>query len=867
MNQPSLKAVFRSNRGLRNAQSFNLNRHAHWFVLGIGLIISLAAFFITNVLVQKMLEAEHEKMTRQFLGLYMSDLEKQRSAVDEIYHYLRIAYSEDSITSTVSSDVFSSVASFDKFSFVGLYFQKNGRGYFYPIKSENGWQTSGISIADQTQNSIFMPLLENEKLIDESPKFFADKDIFKNLSFLMEDARYPFAFLKKAPMFFSQEAVLIAIGDLSKVWGTGAYSNEAPIANIEFKNAVTSYKFFASRSNTLIDNGSLFPKQTHNLSFGELKWGITTQFYKTNLVLFVSLFPILCTAFVFIGSLILTFYVFREARQAAKTSYMNYVLEDKNSALQAEIDKRSSLYQDLKKSERENKILIDSISDIIFEIDAKGHITYVNASWPRITGFSVMQAMNKSLFSLLNQQDQAREKKSFDMLISGQKSAYRSFTRLRNADGSFRAVELSISMVHRHADGDIRVVGAITDIEDRRRAEQALGEAEKRYRAIVENAAWGIYQMTPEGIYLSVNSSLVSILGYSDAEEMLNQIRNAHDQVYGGARERLLFLREVDMREAVNHRETQVYNKDGNPIWVTENIRAVKDDAGTVLYYEGSLEDITARKESDLLLREAKMQSDMANRAKSEFLTNMSHELRTPLNAIIGFSDIIKKESFGPLGHESYYEYVNDIHNSGKHLLDIINEILEISRIEVRERDLNEELLDISDIMKACLDLVSNKMHANQIDSLNMLGDMPRVIIEERAFKQIFTNILSNAVKFTPRGGRITLHSDLLATGELSVSITDTGIGLEPDQIKKVLSPFGQVASNLDKENSGTGLGLTLVKALVDLHEGKLEIFSQKGVGTTVSIILPAKRVQQDLPAKDNMAQFMPDMDQSDYIA
>ena len=400
-------------------------------------------------------------------------------------------------------------------------------------------------------------------------------------------------------------------------------------------------------------------------------------------------------------------------------------------------------------------------------------------------------------------------------------------------------------MLRRTEDGELRVVGTITDVEERRRAERALGEAEKRFRAIVEkNAAWGIYQITPEGIILSANESVVRILGYKNDADLMHKVQDAYAQLYPDQEARRLFLREVDVKGAVNNHEVQILRADGSVVWVSENTRAVKDEGGSVLYYEGSLEDITDRKESHTMLQEAKIHSDMANRAKSEFLTNMSHELRTPLNAIIGFSEIIKTEAYGPLGHDSYKDYIHDIHNSGQNLLQIINEILDISRVEVSARELNESYVEMGDVVNRCLDLLENKIASNGIEIVNLLDDVPPVIAEERALKQIYTNLLSNAVKFTPRGGRVTLGYEVGSTGDLKLTVADTGIGLEPAQIKKALAPFGQVDVSLSQDQGGIGLGLTLVQALTELHGGKLDILSQKGIGTTVVVRLPAKRLK-----------------------
>lgn len=510
----------------------------------------------------------------------------------------------------------------------------------------------------------------------------------------------------------------------------------------------------------------------------------------------------------------------------------------------------------LEKSEQENRAIIDSVSDVIFETDTNGQIIFLNAAWRRVTGFDPTQFVGQDIFSMLHPQEQKYQKEDFSLLVKGQKQAYRSFTRLRTSDGNFRAVEIAMSMMRADKDGNLRVVGTFTDVEERRRAERALSEAEKKYRAIVENAAGGIYQVTPEGIYLSANPSMARILGYDNPEQILREVKNANMSVYVNPKDRAMFLREAEGDKDYKNYQAQVYRKDKTKIWVNENVRAVRDDAGNVLYYEGSIEDITERKESEIALNEAKMNSDLANRAKSEFLANMSHELRTPLNSIIGFSEMIKNEVLGRIEQRSYWEYAKDIHSSGKSLLKIINEILDISKIEAGNRQLNEEVIDLENIVFSCLDLMSTKIVNNSMHVINTLHKTPKVVGEAVAVKQIMMNLLSNAIKFTPSNGRVTISSEIDHHGQLRLSITDTGIGLEPHQLEKALSPFGQIDNELDREGSGTGLGLTLANSLMKLHDGRLDLLSQKGIGTTATLVFPVERVVLQKEEQETVAKI-----------
>ncbi|MDB5491844.1 MAG: sensory box protein [Micavibrio sp.] len=539
-------------------------------------------------------------------------------------------------------------------------------------------------------------------------------------------------------------------------------------------------------------------------------------------------------------------YVRNNQRQANRLSTMNKALAQKNFEMNSEAGERERLNQILRKSERENRAIINAVSDIIFEMQTDGEILFLNQTWEKVTGFEIGRSINRNLFDMLHPQDQADQKAQFQQMVKGQKPAYRSFTRLRSSDGSFRSIELAISMLRQDENKVTRVVGTITDVEERRRAERALSEAEKTFRAIVENNASGIYQLTPEGHYLSANPAMAKLLGYDSAEVFMREIRNAHEQVYKEYREHMAFFRDVDVNGPQKNFETRVGCKDGTQIWVSENARAVKDDSGNVLYYEGGMEEITQRKEAEIQLREAKIESDLANRAKSEFLANMSHELRTPLNAIIGFSEIIKDEVFGPMGQPQYSEYANDIYASGKHLLKIINDVLDVARIEAGERHLNEALIDVSKAAATCIELVASKLDAGRLTMINMIDEnTPKLVCEEVALKQMMTNLLSNAIKFTPAGGRITLSSQLNEEGVLRISVTDTGVGLDSAELDRAMSRLGNVDAALSRSNSGMGLGLTLVSSLMQIHGGSFEMFSQKGLGTTATMVFPVKRVQR----------------------
>jgi PAS domain S-box-containing protein len=627
-------------------------------------------------------------------------------------------------------------------------------------------------------------------------------------------------------------------------WGRQAGLSKVNIRDEKEDHLIFSINWDPSHKQSDVDRVT---DSYHAINIDKINFKIRIEAEKNAHSQMLEKSPYLMLLFGLALTLIGVMYVRNNQKQAYKLSIMNKALAQKNFEMNGEVAERERLNHILRKSEREHRAIINAVSDIIFEISTEGEIVFLNDTWQKVTGFEVGQSMNRNLFEKLHPQDQSEQRTQFQMMVKGQKPAYRSFTRLRSADGSFRSVELAISMLRQDESKNMRVVGTITDVEERRRAERALSEAEKKFRTIVENAAGGIYQLTPDGIFLSANPALARILGYKSPEALLHNIKNAHEQLYKDYRERISFIRELEMTGAVRSFETRAVCHDGRIIWISESARAVKDDAGKILYYEGSIEDITQRKEVELDLREAKIQSDLANRAKSEFLANMSHELRTPLNAIIGFSEIIKNEVFGPIGQKQYWEYANDIYASGRHLLKIINDVLDVARIEAGERQINEGVVDLGKVTLSCLDLVASKIEAGRFTIINMLDEnVPRIIGEEIAIKQVLSNILSNAIKFTPPGGRITLSSQLNSEGVLRVSVTDTGVGLDEEEIERAMSRLGQVDGALNRANSGMGLGLTLVSSLMRLHGGDFELFSQKGLGTTATLVFPAKRVAKE---------------------
>jgi len=254
--------------------------------------------------------------------------------------------------------------------------------------------------------------------------------------------------------------------------------------------------------------------------------------------------------------------------------------------------------------------------------------------------------------------------------------------------------------------------------------------------------------------------------------------------------------------------------------------------------------DVTERKKAEAALLAAKEEAELANRAKSEFLASMSHELRTPLNAIIGFSEIMNKEALGPIGSPEYRGYAGDIYASGQHLLALINDVLDISKIEAGGVDLEEENIDLAGTIRSCVTMIRERSVTGGVSLTTDIAEdpMPLLRADPRRLKQILINLMSNAVKFTQTGGTVAVKAWYNPDSGYVLQVIDTGIGIALDDIPKAMARFQQIDGNLNRKYEGTGLGLPLTKSLVELHGGSLGLQSQVGKGTTVTVRLPAER-------------------------
>ena len=454
-----------------------------------------------------------------------------------------------------------------------------------------------------------------------------------------------------------------------------------------------------------------------------------------------------------------------------------------------------------------------------------------------------------------------------DELLSGTRKVFDQEFRMRHEQGNWVWLRARAALAPGQDENQSHLVGIVFDISRQKKLDKLNRDAEVRLKDAVENISEAFVLWDTESKLVLCNSKYqqfhslpasacqpgtpYNVVTGSSKEPVVRQF--VPGQSNGSTGSRSMEVQFADGRWLqINERRT----KDGGFVSVGTDITALKQQEEHLLHSERTLmmtvrdlqkERQLAEEQSQRLAELAdkyaseKTRAETANRSKSEFLANMSHELRTPLNAVIGFSEIMAQEMFGPMGAAKYTEYAHDINKSGQFLLDVINDILDMSKIEAGRVELELSEVDISTMVEEVLRLMGPRAAESKITLICDVEAEAPFTADRRALKQVFINLISNAVKFTPEGGKVTIKAR--QTDEtVSVQIIDTGIGIPQRDIEKLGRPFEQVENQFTKSKGGSGLGLAISKSLLDLHGGELDITSKVGRGTTVFVTLPLRQ-------------------------
>ncbi|MBR9825567.1 MAG: PAS domain S-box protein [Alphaproteobacteria bacterium] len=414
-------------------------------------------------------------------------------------------------------------------------------------------------------------------------------------------------------------------------------------------------------------------------------------------------------------------------------------------------------------------------------------------------------------------------------------------------------------------DGQPRIVGVAIDVTERKGAQARVAAAESRLRAALESMSesfvlWDsrrrlvLWNRKFRDFFDFADGNLKPGMSYAGVEQnAARAIKTVHGDTSASDNY------EIELADGRWLHYSERATADGGLVSFGADITDLKRHEKALTENESQLRrSVTDLQESQARIadlakkyEEEKIRAEEANRSKSEFLANMSHELRTPLNAINGFSEIMLQEMFGPLGDERYQGYTKDILSSGQHLLELINDILDMSKIEAGKMTLQPEATDAAELVEQCLRIVRGRAEEKQLRLRADVAELPEIELDPRAFKQVMINLASNAVKFTPEGGAVTIRGFLSGTAVV-FQVADTGIGIAAEDLPRLGRPFEQIESQHSKSYQGSGLGLALSRSLIELHGGSLTIESTLGEGTTVSFVLP---ISQDQPLPEGATE------------
>ncbi|MEA5452448.1 PAS domain S-box protein [Leptolyngbya sp. CCNP1308] len=516
-------------------------------------------------------------------------------------------------------------------------------------------------------------------------------------------------------------------------------------------------------------------------------------------------------------------------------------LKELNQSLERQVAERTAA---LKEREVRYRGLMEGASDAILVADMEGHILEVNRRTEELFGYSRDQLIQMHQSQLHPPEHQA------DLIALFQEAIDLPHFRALNipilhADSRRIPVDITATIIDL---GAARVVQSIfRDVSDRQRIEAENQRLRDRLGFLLDSSPAVIYSVEPTGSYRPtfISQNLAGILGY-ESEAFLANFTDWREYYHPDEADRIWASIPALVERGFYAMEYRFRHQDGHYLWVQDEARVAYDTCGQPQEIIGYLADITDRKCAEERLRQTNAELLRATRLKDEFLANMSHELRTPLNAILGMTEGLQDQVFGAI-NDRQLKALTTVETSASHLLALINDILDVAKIESGQITLHLTPTAIAPLCQSSLMFVQQQAYKKRIQLLNCIfPNLPDLVIDERRVRQILINLLTNAVKFTPEGGRVslTVTPELRQTGNetqamLRFAIRDTGIGIAPDNRQKLFQPFIQIDSALNRQYQGTGLGLTLVKQITELHGGQVGLTSEVGVGSCFTIDLP----------------------------
>ncbi|MEW6494610.1 MAG: PAS domain S-box protein, partial [Cyanobacteriota bacterium] len=527
-------------------------------------------------------------------------------------------------------------------------------------------------------------------------------------------------------------------------------------------------------------------------------------------------------------------------------------------AVIADISDKKAAEESIRDSEAKFRAFLEAASEAVIVTNAKGEIVVFNAKAEELFGYDRTEAFGRTVEFLMPEryhQIHTEHRSHYKTHPTKRSMGKTSNLLARRKDGTEFPIEAGLSPVQTK-DGRF-VMTFLTDITKRKQAEEEITrlneslerraiEVETRYQQIVELAEEGIWVIDNEGKTTYVNQAMARMLGYQEEEMLGRPLFDFMDEAAQQTANANLERRKQGIGEK---HEFKLQTKDGKGLWTYMSTSPVLDESGKLLWSCALVYDITERKKADEQLRESSERISLANaelaratRLKDEFLASMSHELRTPLNAILGLAEALQEEVYGSLTDRQRRSLVT-IEQSGQHLLDLITDILDLSKIESGTMELQITSSSPHNLCESSFTFVKQQAHHKSIKLSSKISEgLGNIEVDERRMRQVLVNLLSNAVKFTPEGGEVRMEVETDSEAEIiKLSVIDTGIGIAPENLDKLFKPFVQLDSSLSRRYAGTGLGLALVRRIVELHGGSVSLESEVGKGSQFTVNLPWK--------------------------
>ncbi len=499
--------------------------------------------------------------------------------------------------------------------------------------------------------------------------------------------------------------------------------------------------------------------------------------------------------------------------------------------------------------------LLDHSPDVIFFKDPRSRFVKVGRSAARWFDVSEeSELVGKTVFDLWPEsRARALHEEEQELLRTG-KPIINKVEELSRTEGRTTWASVTKIPIYNRSGETLGLVGVARDITLLIETEQALREAEEKFRGIFENSVEGIYQTTPEGRFLRVNPALARIYGYASPEEVMSSLTDIREQVYAAPGRREEFVQELLANGRVTGFESEIYRKDGTTTWVSENARLVHDRDGRPHYFEGSIEDVSARRQVDAERDKARQAALDSAKMKAEFVATVSHEIRTPLNAILPTTELLLQ---GRMDRQQRY-LVENIDHGARMLLQIVNDILDFSKIEAGAVTLECIDVDVHEIVERTVSFYAGRAHEKRLELIGIIApDAPRYVRGDPSrLEQVLNNLIGNAIKFTEKG-EVVVHLDSgLVEGDevvLRFRVSDTGIGITDKARPRVFQAFAQADGSMTRRYGGTGLGLAITRRFVEMMQGEIDFESEVGVGTTFRFTARMRKAlhprEQPIPA------------------